>query len=234
MTDETITFADGRVFQRLESCNAGDYSGSGSVGRANILVLKDQYEYEYHSHRDLFHYLRDYGEFPKTRCYKRDDQGYGYWEDENIILEPETVIVIATCAYDYEQAYMDTAHPDFESMYDRLNDYPVLDEHVWSIQENDEKFEAFTNWIEHDIMRELRSEFEWDEATGDYSEAFEKFEKTWDDTEASVRFSFFENFASDQNEYFYEDGTSGFSFRLDRLDWTTFIEDFCEYVRSYS
>lgn len=231
MNDETITFADGRVFEQLDTASSGDYSGYGSVGESNIRVLKKEYSYEYHSHSDLFWYGVKYGEFPRDRVYKRDELGFGYWEDENIILEPETVLVIATCAYNYEQVYMDTAHPDFESLKNSLEDYCVLDECDHSEVEFDGWVETWDSWISMDVMSELRKLYEWDEETDDYSAEFEKFETAWD-ANTEHQFDFFHRYANDQGCYFYEDGTSGFSMHIGNIDWSCFIEEFYEYLEA--
>jgi len=231
--DDTITFADGRIFERLDAAASGDYSGYGSIGRSNIRVLKKEYSYEYHSYSDLFWYGVKYGEFPRVSVRKRDNDnlGLGYWEDENIILEPETVIVISTCAYDYEQVYMDTAHPDFENLKKSMEDYCVLDDCDHSDLQFDEWVETWNSWLERDVMSELRKLYEWDEETGDYSTEFEKFETTWDKN-TEHQFDFFHRYINDQQCYFEEQGTSGFSVDIQRVNFDGFMEEFYEYLEA--
>ena len=65
----------------------------------------------------------------------------------------------------------------------------------------------------------------------DYSAEFEKFETTWDKN-TEHQFDFFHNYISDQNFYFEEDGTSGFSVDIQRLDFSGFIEEFYEYLEA--
>lgn len=215
------------MFEKIKAASSGDYSGYGSIGRSNIAVLIDQYSYEYHSYSDLFNYT----DVPYVRTYKSDpgNFGLGYWEDVDIVLEPETVIVIATCAFSYEQVYMDTKHPDFETIYDRLESYCVLDEDHHSQIQDEEQEEAWDSWVKSDVLSTLRNLYEWDDETDDYSTYFEEFESFWDEHE-SYTFGYFIEFAWDQNTYFEEDGTSGFSIDLSRLDWTDFIEGFYLYA----
>lgn len=216
---ETIKFADGRVFGELPACSFGDYSGSGCVGKANVQVLKDKYPWEYKSYSDCSYQY----------CSPKELTNDG-WED--IVLEPETVLLVLYCSHNHESCYMDVEHGDYEGLVDSLNDYCCLDERY---QETEDKLESWDGWIRSDLYRSLESDFELNYECADdqddpwYSETWLKFEALWDSTEDSTSFHFFEQYCNDRNCYIEEDGYSGFT-----LSWPDLSDFITEYLAEFS
>ena len=140
------------TFEAMPACDFGDYGGSGSVGRANLNVLRDQFKdrlcVEAFSRYDSDGTIKD------SRVHQRESDYSGV---DLIILEG---------GYSSESAYIripsddesdDDYRAEYQGIVSNLENYPVLSDDELSQVEVEWCDEAIEEIAKYDLSRELRA-----------------------------------------------------------------------------
>lgn len=162
MRDERKEFSNGAVYETVDCLSFGDYGGAGSVGRANINALQEEFAED----RDEFSMSTwNMGQELVTR---REPSYSSAWED----IAPTAPLVTTYGAYSSEQAWLRVDGPFEErarEILDALEDYPLICEDAISEVELEWESEAWDNWLRSDLMRTLPDDepYRFDDLTPD-------------------------------------------------------------------
>ena len=159
-----------RTFERLDACDCGDYGGNGALGLANVEALSEQF-----SNRMMTEpYSRwDVDGTIKPGRVHQDESDY-----ENVDL------IILEGSFGSKSAYLATDCEEYSDIVAGLENYPVINEEIFSRVEMEWADEAIAGAVS-DMHRELRkhggnAEDIWHEMTQDQCEAMirDAMEKT--------------------------------------------------------
>jgi hypothetical protein len=192
MSEQTFTI-DNRTYISLPSCSVGDYSGAGTVGRANINAIRKEYMCV-DVNTDIL----------------RQEESYFFDREAQLVRDEEfPPLVCVNGMYSYERLFMLDDHPNFNNLYDSLESYAVFDEDEYSRQEQDDKESSWDSWIESDFLDTVKEAFDDEE---EY--------KAWEARYYEHRFGLFqvERWINDSfNMYIEEDGYQCYRMDFKRL-----------------
>lgn len=141
---------NGRTFVEVPATSYGDYGGDGSVGRANLNILRDQFK-----NRMV---VNSYSVFDdEGRVSQRlvgSPSGY-VWEDVPSSEYDGVDLVILEGDYSSESAYLAEDCEEFNDIISALATYPVLDDDELAKVEFDWRYEAIRECV-RDLSREMR------------------------------------------------------------------------------
>jgi hypothetical protein len=153
MSEQTFTI-DNRTYVSLPSCSAGDYSGAGTVGRANINSIR-----------------REYMCVDVNTDILRQEESYFFDREAQLVRDEEfPPLVCVNGMYSYEELFMLEDHPNFNNLYDSLESYPVYDDDEHYRQEQKDKESSWDSWMESDFLDTIKEAFD-DEEEYEYWEA---------------------------------------------------------------
>lgn len=185
---------DGHEYCSLPGCSVGDYSGDGTIGRANIDAIKE-----------------DYFSIDVGYDILRPDYTYGFDREATKIREEEfPPLVVVNGDFGYEQLFMDTEHTAFDDLYERLENYPVYDDQARDDQEREDKESNWDSWMRSDFLDTIRKAF------GDDEAGYELFEAEFDNLNFGV-FQVESWLCTEFNLYIEEDGFQSYTMDFDRL-----------------
>jgi hypothetical protein len=124
---ETLTI-NGAKYITNDALAFGDYGGAGSVGAANIRSLEKEYA------EDL-----EYGSYSRA------------WDNHSIEGTPSLVILEDMCSSKIAYLREDIADETLAA----VSDYPCLDDQEVSAVEMEWEQEAWSSWLQHDLIRTL-------------------------------------------------------------------------------
>lgn len=163
MAQETLTI-EGVKYESDDSLVFGDYGGAGSVGKANIKVLQEQFP-------DFIDMGMDYEAI--ERGWKEVDQ-----------FDPANppILIMAYGGYGSEQAWLLSDNEEVQDILRGLADYPAIDDEAISEIEMEWESEAWESWLRSDLMKTLPEELE--EAADELpdEELFEAYRQAMDET----------------------------------------------------
>lgn len=132
----------GRAYVSHDSFTFGDYGGAGSVGLANIRVIRETFEDAPEmSYRDL----ENLSQFPQHA----DDDLVSLFKSDN---PPKAFI--CSGSYSSETAYLLEDDEQTEDLISAVSDYPSLSDDEVTKVEMEWEEEAWESWLKSDLIRE--------------------------------------------------------------------------------
>jgi hypothetical protein len=138
MYDETTI--NGITYITDAALCAGDYSGCGSVGEANLRTIEALADDD-----DIDQMHTTHSHFERMR------KGWA-WEGDDEIDAP---IVFLRGAYGSRSAWVRADHDELSQIVNALSDYALIDEEECSRVETEWEDEAWESWLRSDLLRTL-------------------------------------------------------------------------------
>lgn len=148
---------NGETFELIPATSFGDYGGDGSVARANLNVLRDQFKSRM--------IVRGFDDFRHDGTLK-SIYHLGEWVESPASEFDNVDLVILEGGWNSEAAYLREGCEEFADIMDTLSDYPLLDE--------EENFRVEMEWCDAAIPDAVR------DVGRAMREHGEFFEEVWD------------------------------------------------------
>ena len=138
------------IYRELPCCDVGDYGGSGSVGQANINVLKDQFKDRlWEQGSSAYYFDHETGYTPKP-IYSG-----ATWIEANPAEWDGIDLILISGMYSSVTAFLREDCEEYEDLCASLEDYPVLDDEETGLVEMEWADLALDQYALSDIGRAL-------------------------------------------------------------------------------